>query len=92
MVVVGSFCRQIATMTVRRRAVIFGCMFAFFFVIFFRLALPSDETPEQKIASRQKRFPLVWQHIHQSSGHGGGELFPVRSEARRRSGQIGLAM
>ncbi|KPI45328.1 Initiation-specific alpha-1,6-mannosyltransferase [Cyphellophora attinorum] len=63
-------------MTVRRRAVIFGCMFAFFFVIFFRLALPSDESPEQKIASRQKRFPLVWEHIHQSSGHGGAWYIP----------------
>jgi hypothetical protein len=48
-------------------------MFAFFFVVFFRLALPSHEYFDDDSPSRPERFPLLHRHIHKSAGHGGGE-------------------
>lgn len=58
----------------RKHHIIFSCMFAFFFVVFFRLALPSDEAAGPQSHSPRQQFPLVWKHIHTAAGHGGGTL------------------
>ncbi|ETN44306.1 uncharacterized protein HMPREF1541_10486 [Cyphellophora europaea CBS 101466] len=62
--------------TRRKQNVIFSCMFAFFFIIFFRLALPADDVADKDATPLQERFPLVWKHVHMAAAHGGAWHIP----------------
>lgn len=42
-------------------------------VIIHHFAWSSRADHISTLAQRQEQFPLVWDHIHMSSGHGGGE-------------------
>lgn len=65
---------SLLAMMVRKRGnVAFICMFVVFFIFFFHLALPKEESPEQLITTRRDKYPLVWNHIHKAAGPGGGK-------------------